>query len=276
MPRHKTLILLSALLAGLSASLLTATQAFAASKERVLYSLCPESGCKDGDFPIGGVIFDSTGNLYGTAYEGGTHDAGTVYELSPGTNSKWTHKLLHTFNNTDGSGPEYSMIFDSAENLYGTTFFGGPGGGGVVFQLKPGTNGWTEKVLHGFADGNEGFYPVGALTLDAAGNLYGTTNAGGKSSGAVYQLTPTAKGSWKVRCCILSSAEMMERIPTAAWFSTPLETCTVRLISAAARAAAAKAAVPFSNFSLPPVTHGRRRCCTGSRESQEPHVHLGL
>ncbi len=199
MPSRKTLILLSALLAVLSGSLLTVTRAFAAGRERVLYSLCPASGCIDGDFPIGGVIFDSSGNLYGTAYEGGTHDAGTVYELSPGTNGKWTQKLLHTFNNSDGSGPEYSMIFDSAGNLYGTTFFGGSAGGGVVFQLKQGTNGWTEKVLHSFADGDEGFYPVGILTLDTAGNLYGTTNAGGSFSGAVYQLTPSTKGPWDVK-----------------------------------------------------------------------------
>jgi len=140
MPSKRPLIFLSALLVVISGFLTAAAPAFAASKERVLYSLCPESGCIDGDFAIGGVIFDSAGNLYGTAYGGGAHDAGTVYELSPGTNGKWTQKLLHTFNNTDGSGPEYSMIFDPAGNLYGTTFFGGPASGGVVFQLKRGAN----------------------------------------------------------------------------------------------------------------------------------------
>jgi uncharacterized repeat protein (TIGR03803 family) len=199
MPSKRPLIFLSALLVVISGFLTAAAPAFAASKERVLYSLCPESGCIDGDFAIGGVIFDSAGNLYGTAYGGGAHDAGTVYELSPGTNGKWTQKLLHTFNNTDGSGPEYSMIFDPAGNLYGTTFFGGPASGGVVFQLKRGANGWTEQVLHSFADGSEGFYPVGVLTIDAAGNLYGTTNAGGSFSGAVYQLSRSVDGSWNVK-----------------------------------------------------------------------------
>jgi uncharacterized repeat protein (TIGR03803 family) len=199
MPSKKPLILLGALLAVVTGFITTAAPAFAASGERVLYSLCPESGCVDGDFPIGGVIFDSAGNLYGTAYEGGTHDAGTVYELSPEKNGKWTQKLLHTFDNSDGSGPEYSMIFDTVGNLYGTTMFGGPAGGGVVFQLKPGTKGWTEQVLHGFVDGSEGFYPIGLLTIDAAGNLYGTTYEGGSFSGAVYQLSPSVNGPWNVK-----------------------------------------------------------------------------
>lgn len=195
---NKTLILLSELLVVIS-GFLSAAPAFAASNERVLYSLCPEGPpCKDGFSAIGGVIFDSFGNLYGTAYGGGTHDSGTVYELSPGANGKWNEKLLHTFNNTDGSGPEYGMTFGRDGNLYGTTFFGGPASGGVVFQLTPGAKGWTEQVLHNFADGDEGFYPVGALVFDANGNLYGATNAGGSFSGAIYQLSPSGNGQWSL------------------------------------------------------------------------------
>src|SRR5580704_1929396 len=198
MPNKSPLVLLSALLIVASSFPTASVPAFAASKEKVLYSLCPVSGCEGGDFPIGGVIFDSAGNLYGTAYEGGAHDAGTVFELSQGTNGTWTETVLHTFANSDGSGPLYSMTFDGAGNLFGTTFFGGSAGGGVVFRLRHGAKGWTEDVLHSFADGAEGFYPVGALILDSAGNIYGATNATGSSFGAVYQLSPSASGQWNV------------------------------------------------------------------------------
>jgi uncharacterized repeat protein (TIGR03803 family) len=84
------------------------------------------------------------------------------------------------------------VIFDQAGNLYGTTSYDGPDGAGTVFELSPSDGGWTLNVLHSFA-GSEG--PYGGVTMDAAGNLYGTTFAGGAHlSGSVYKLTPSGSG----------------------------------------------------------------------------------
>jgi uncharacterized repeat protein (TIGR03803 family) len=160
--------------------------------ERVLHSF---SG-KDGSSPVGGLTLDAAGNLYGTTYFGGT-----VFELSPTADGKWTEKVLHRFNGADGSAPSNVPIFDAAGNLYGTTSLGGTHNYGVVFMLKPRTNGtWTEKVLHNF-NGKDGISPS-TLIFDAAGNLYGTTYAGGHATscggvcGTVFELTPKAGGVW--------------------------------------------------------------------------------
>jgi uncharacterized repeat protein (TIGR03803 family) len=125
---------------------------------------------KDGSSPLGSLVFDAAGNLYGTTMGGGAHDNGVVFQLTPGTNDTWTEKVLHSFNGKDGGGPLAGLIFDSAGNLYGTTFYGGVdgiadcyGGCGVVFELTPNADGgWKEKVIHRFtgADGNS---PAGNL-----------------------------------------------------------------------------------------------------------------
>jgi uncharacterized repeat protein (TIGR03803 family) len=93
----------------------------------------------DGATPMSGVIFDSAGNLYGTAFSGGNSGAlcsssgcGTVFELSPGTNGQWTETVLHAFAGNDGSSPYAGLVFDSAGNLYGTTMWGGT----VAFKDK--------------------------------------------------------------------------------------------------------------------------------------------
>jgi uncharacterized repeat protein (TIGR03803 family) len=190
--------------------------------EKVLYRFCSASNCTDGAIPYGGLIFDSAGNLYGTTNGGGSlsgncpqQGCGTVFEVTPGADGKWTEKVLHNFTfgsqAYDGSTPEFgSLIFDKAGHLYGTTFYGGrciyPGGCGTVFQLTHhAKGGWTERVIYSFqADGRDGYAPYSGLILDAAGNLYGTTYGGGRSSnlrclgcGTVFQLTPGAHGRWK-------------------------------------------------------------------------------
>jgi uncharacterized repeat protein (TIGR03803 family) len=153
--------------------------------------------------PMGGLVSDAAGNLYGVTLGGGPRSAGTVFELTPGANGAWTGKTLHNFNGLDGEEPDTPLTFDSAGNLYGTT----PDGGhslGVVFQLSRGANGvWTEKSLHKFVGGTGGNYPQGPLTVDAAGNIYGTTLYGGTSKhcgdhgcGVVFQLSPGANGTW--------------------------------------------------------------------------------
>ncbi len=162
----------------------------------------------DGYYPFTGLIIDATGNLYGVTDWGGAYNSGTVFELTPGTEGKWTEKKLHSFNNNgkDGYAPFGGLMFDAAGNLYGTTTRGGTSGTGcggqgcgIVFQLTPGANGkWTEKVLHNFnSSGTDGYDPWGGVVSDGAGNLYGTTNAGGAFGfGTVFKLAPGASGAW--------------------------------------------------------------------------------
>ena len=160
---------------------------------------------KNGALPLGGLIFDASGNLYGTTYGGGTHDFGTVYELTP-LNGRWTERVLYSFvPGRDGGGfkPSAGLIFDSSGNLYGTTTSGGASLSGTVFRLTPSSGGaWTENVLYQFTGGADGGYPVGGVILDAEGNLYGMTEYGGSGCylpgcGVVFELTPNADGSWK-------------------------------------------------------------------------------
>lgn len=158
---------------------------------------------RDGIQPYAGLVFDTTGNLYGTTSAGGTYNGGTVFELMPRVGGGWTEKVLHEFGNgSDGSYPVTALIVDPSGNLYGTTTNGGYGclaGCGTVFELMPKAGGrWTEKVLHNFDhNGRDGFYPTAGLVLDAASNLYGTTGWGGAyDSGIVFELTPKAGEGW--------------------------------------------------------------------------------
>ncbi|MFZ0312826.1 MAG: choice-of-anchor tandem repeat GloVer-containing protein [Candidatus Korobacteraceae bacterium] len=159
--------------------------------ESVLYRF---TGGNDGGYPYSGVIFDSAGNLYGTASAGGINTYGTVYELSP-SSSGWTETTLHSFGSVgdDGYLPFGGLIIDRQGSLYGTTYGGGAGGGGTVYELQPSGGDWTFSTLYSFAgfDGAED-----APTMDASGNLYGTTFiAGADNLGSVFKLTPT-EGGW--------------------------------------------------------------------------------
>ena len=149
---------------------------------------------EDGNSPQGlSLIFDGAGNLYGTTNTGGMNNAGTVFEMSPNGSGGWFEKTLHFFGNgNDGMGPTSSLIFDANGNLYGTTLEGGTNGAGVVFEMMPnGSGGWTEIVLHNFGTGDDGAFPQAGVILDGAGNLYGTTGAGGiQSDGTVFEVTP--------------------------------------------------------------------------------------
>ena len=165
-----------------------------AQQETLLHSF--PSSSKDGYNPAAGLIMDSAGNLYGTAVFGGPGTCpafagcGAVFELTPKAGGGWTEKLLHTFNDNgkDGFNPYGSLMLDAAGNLYGTTYQGGSDancilqfGCGVVFELSPtGEGGWEGKILHTFSfNGTDGVSPNAGLTLDHAGNLYGTTSQGG-------------------------------------------------------------------------------------------------
>jgi len=154
---------------------------------------------KNGVRPVASVIFDAAGNLYGTTSGGGAYNNGMVFELSPKAGGSWAEKLLHSFNNNgkDGLDP-LGVTFDAAGNLWGTTYAGGAYGRGTVFELSPKTGGgWAEKIVHSFGNGADGSSPYAGLILDAVGNLYGTTVAGGVYGvGAVFELSPKAGGGW--------------------------------------------------------------------------------
>jgi uncharacterized repeat protein (TIGR03803 family) len=156
-----------------------------------------------GAAPFAGLIFDAAGNLYGTTSTGGNSErgSGTVFELSPTTGGTWTETVLHTFGYNEGSTyglePHSGLIFDTVGNLYGTTVSGGAQADGTVFELSPRTDGsCAETVLFSF-DGAHGSAPYSSLIFDAAGNLYGTTQAGGTlGGGTVFELSPSAGGNW--------------------------------------------------------------------------------
>jgi uncharacterized repeat protein (TIGR03803 family) len=202
MRSNKTSIGLTAVSAVITLALLL-SGSHAAAQEKVLHSFGLNG--KYGSGPSGSLIFDASGNLYGTTYAGGVYNYGTVFELTPTADGRWTEKVLHSFNNNgkDGYNPAASLIFDALGNLYGTTTNGGPntssyGIGGTVFELSPKSGGgWTEKLLHNFGKPSDGADPQGVLTFDTAGNLYGTAYTGGfYGYGAVFELTPTTAGGW--------------------------------------------------------------------------------
>lgn len=146
----------------------------------------------NGLYPYSGVIFDAQGNIYGTTWSGGANQDGTVYRLVQSGGS-WNLETLHTFNATDGKAPVGGLVFDQAGNLYGTTEWGGSGGGGTVFELSPSNGGWTFTVLHSFTGP---YGPFSTLAIDASGNLYGTTYADGAYNvGSVFKLTRNG-GGW--------------------------------------------------------------------------------
>ena len=167
--------------------------------EQILYNFGATS--TDAKAPIGNLLFDTNGNLYGVTQLGGANSVGAIYELSPTVGGGWTEKVLYSFGatSTDGASPRDGIVFDSQGNLYGTTIIGGLyNNNGTVYELSPAGEGtWTEKVLYNFDNNvnSDGYAPAGRLTLDGAGNIYGTTNQGGThSSGTIFKFVsaPTA------------------------------------------------------------------------------------
>ena len=149
--------------------------------ESVIHSF----GENDGASPIGGLILDGAGNLYGTTSIGGANGGGTVFEL---TTSGSGFNILYNFSGT--TGPEDTLLMDGAGNLYGTTYQEGAYGFGSVFELSPSGGGWIYTDLHDFTGGGDGANPQGSVTVDANGTLFGTASGGGTGYGVVWEITP--------------------------------------------------------------------------------------
>jgi uncharacterized repeat protein (TIGR03803 family) len=190
-------------------------------QESVLYSF---QGGTDGQWPLGSVVFDADGNLYGVTEAGGANtctsygNCGTVYQLAPPMQpgAPWVETVLHIFQGHtagDASDPLGGLVIDTNGNLYGATGGGGTGnceilgtfpGCGAVYELSPPTvkgGAWVERVLYSFQGGTDGAFPYGDIVFDNAGNLYGATLYGGGygtqcgdtfyvSCGTVFELSP--------------------------------------------------------------------------------------
>ena len=157
--------------------------------EQTIYSF---QGGNDGAYPQGGIIFDAAGNAYGTTKGNDGEQPGSVFQLTPMGDGTWHETVLHLF--TTGYGPTANLAMDAAGNLYGTTQgLGGFGGDrfGMAFRLSQVNGSWVFTDLHDFTDGEDGAYPNGGATLDAAGNLYGTCVVGGANGfGTIWEITP--------------------------------------------------------------------------------------
>jgi len=152
--------------------------------ESVLYSF---KGLKDGENPVGGLILDAAGNLYGGTFDGGDNGGGTVYELLPSGGS-WTLSVLYGFSGGFG-GPYNKLTFDTDGNLYGATNGEGANGFGLVFKLTPRNGHWKFSDLYDFTGGSDGGFPYGSLAVDVRGNIFGTTNIGGSvNQGVVFEI----------------------------------------------------------------------------------------
>jgi len=167
--------------------------------EKVLYRF---TGAGDGGSPFSTVLFDSSGNMYGTTVHGGTSNFGTIFKLTSTGGGNYTESAIYSFaGGMDGENPYDGLIADTAGNYYGTTANGGgssncPDGCGTVFELSPNGSGWTEKILYRFQGPNDGENPNSGLVMDSAGNLYGNTWQGGPGGGGtVYKLTNSG-GNW--------------------------------------------------------------------------------
>jgi uncharacterized repeat protein (TIGR03803 family) len=168
----------------------------------LLYSFCVQPCTGDGFQPEAGLIWDRSGNLYGTTTAGPyPADNGTVFRLSPTGNGQWKESILYGFKAiNDGYDPKSGVIRDASGNLYGTTFgYNDSGSTGMVYELSPTSSGpWTETDLFTFPGGAIGGGPEAGVIMDGNGNLYGTTTWDGPGAqGVVFMLTRSPSVPWK-------------------------------------------------------------------------------
>jgi uncharacterized repeat protein (TIGR03803 family) len=154
--------------------------------ETVLYNF---QNADDGANPVGGLVLDGAGNLYGSTFDGGVNGGGIVYEMSPSTEG-WTFTILYSL--TGGySGPYNKLTLDGIGNIYGFTNGAGANGLGSVFKLVPANGGWTFTDLYDFVGGTTGGQPYGSVAVASDGKVFGTAVIGGSDNqGIVWEITP--------------------------------------------------------------------------------------
>lgn len=198
-------------------TLATVPQVLARGSSWTFADLYEFTGPPDGYSPLAPLIEDASGNLYGTAFEGGTTGGvcdstgcGTVFELSPVGHGTYTEQILHAFAGTtkDGCTPVGGVVLDLSGNLYGTLAGCGVNGLGQVYELSPGGSGWTETILWNFVGApNDGAVSYSTPVVDMKGRLFGTTLAGGSGNcsntgfphgcGVVFEVVSARDGGWK-------------------------------------------------------------------------------
>ncbi len=163
--------------------------------EKILNTL---SSMVDGSSPMGNLVFDASGNLYGTTAAGG----GTAFELTPQEDGSWDEQLLIalSYSGSEFGGPAAGLALGADGNLYGTTYEDGYSclpGCGSIFELvrPPAGQAWKFKTLYNFYSNENGSYPSGQLVLDSMGNLYGTTQGGG-AGGTAFELAFSSDDTW--------------------------------------------------------------------------------
>ena len=173
-----------------------------AQTETVLHDFVPEPF---GANPYAQLIADASGNLYGTTASGGVYNNGVVFELIHDPNGRWSQKVLYTFSGLPEVNQLSRLLLDSAGNLYGT-IASTQTSCGLVYRLSRSVGGnWMYTSIYSFSctfGSTDGQFPSSGLTMDKAGNLYGVTADGGAydngsfEGGTVYELSPSANGTW--------------------------------------------------------------------------------
>jgi hypothetical protein len=166
-------------------------------KQTIIYTF--QNCTKTGQYPLGKLLIDNEGNLYGAEYTWLDDGSGLVYELNKQSDGTWKYVVLHNFPPTEG-GPVGDLTFDSAGNIYGATNFDSTAFDGEIFELiaQP-HGGWVESILYTFNYNNPPAGPVAGVTIDSQGNLYGPAFYGLNGGfGAIYELSQQSNGSWKL------------------------------------------------------------------------------
>ncbi len=156
--------------------------------EKVIYFFGKHGG------PIDNLAFDAKGNIYGVT------ESDIVYQLTPGTDGKWSEKVLHHMNDTrrhnDGYGVTGGVVIDAVGTVYGLTKNGGSAGHGIVYTISFDGTKWNESIFYSFQGGQDGAFPIGQIIFATDGNLYGLTQGGGGSGcghggcGTVFEIAP--------------------------------------------------------------------------------------
>ncbi len=162
--------------------------------EQALYNF---SNSADGATPIGPLVFDTAGNLYGTCNSAGLHGQGVIFELTPVVGGGWAYSVILAGSQAHGGALSGGVVFDDDGNLYATAAISGPFNAGAIYRLRYIAGAWKAAVIYTFQGGADGVAPISGLTYRDPGRFYGLTNLGGSFGyGTAFELTSGPDGTW--------------------------------------------------------------------------------